>query len=540
MKTVLVLGGYGGFGARLSKRLAVDGWLVLVAGRNEEAARRFAGTLPNARPVRADRNGDLTPILKTHQPLLLIDAAGPFQGSDYRVAEACIACGVHYIDLADAREFVTGMAALDERARAAGMVVLAGASSVPAMSGAVIAELARDMEAVGSVSMAISGSNRATAGASVAAAILSYVGRPVQIWRGRRWRQETGWHRLKRVRYRVDGRPDISRLVALSDVPDHQIVPVQVKGHPATIFRAGPEFSLQLLALWLLSWPVRWGWLTSLSPLTRWLLPLQKLSAGLGTDRSAMMVEVKGRRDDGFVARRWTLIAEEGHGPEIPTMAAQLLADAVADERILAGARPAAGELSFSDFTPLLDALATFRQMETRNYVPVYRRVMGEAYDALPQPVRHMHDVFGDAGAEGVATVRRGRSPLARLVATIMRFPPEGEHRLHVSFEEEAGAERWTRDFDGHVFVSELSQSGRHLVERFGPMRFYFDLPSDENGLTMIMRKWSVLRVPMPLFLAPKSVAREWAQGQDFWFDVPIALPLIGDVVHYRGWLRRI
>lgn len=540
MKTVLVLGGYGGFGARLSKRLAADGWSVLVAGRHEAAARDFAQTLPNARPVAADRNADLTPILERHRPMLVIDAAGPFQGSDYRVAEACISLGVHYIDLADARAFVGGIAALDERAKTAGVVVLAGASSVPAMSGAVIAELSGDMDAVGSVSMAISGSNRATAGASVAAAILSYVGRPVRIWRGRRWRRETGWHRLKQVRYRVDGRPEMSRLVALSDVPDHEIVPARVKGRPATIFRAGPEFAFQSLTLWLLSWPVKWGWITSLSSLSRWLLPLQKLTAGWGTDRSAMMVEVKGQRADAFFARRWTLIAEEGHGPEIPTMAAQLLARAVAAGEIGAGARSAAAELSFSDFTPLLDDLATFRQTDTEHYVPVYRRVMGEAYQALPQPVRHMHDVFGDAGAQGVATVTRGRSPLAKLVATIMRFPPEGEHRLHVSFEEEGGSERWTRDFNGNAFVSELSQSGRHLVERFGPMRFYFDLPSDETGLTMIMRKWSVWRVPMPLLLAPKSVAREWAEGEDFWFDVPIALPLIGDVVHYRGWLRRL
>ena len=540
MKTVLVLGGYGGFGARLSIRLAADGWSVLVAGRNEEAARRFAETLPNARPVRADRNGDLRPILQMHRPTLVIDAAGPFQGSDYRVAETCIACGTHYIDLADARDFVTGIAALDERARKAGVVVLAGASSVPAMSGAIITELSADMDVVNRVSMAISGSNRATAGASVAAAILSYVGRPVRIWRGRHWRQETGWHWLKRVHYRVEGRPDMSRLVALSDVPDHEIVPSRVTGRPATMFRAGPEFSFQLLVLWLLSWPVKWGWWTSLSPLARWLLPLQKLTAGLGTDRSAMMVEIKGQKGDVFLARRWTLIAEEGHGPEIPTMAAQLLARSILEGTLASRARSAAQALSFSDFTPLLDDLATFRQIDTENYLPVYRRVMGATYQALPQPVRHMHDVFGDAGAEGLATVTRGRSMLAQLVATIMSFPPEGEHRLHVSFEEEGGVERWTRDFAGHVFVSELSRSGRHLVERFGPMRFYFDLPSDETGLTMIMRKWSLLRVPMPLFLAPKSVAREWAEGDDFWFDVPIALPLIGDVVHYRGWLRRL
>ena len=119
-----------------------------------------------------------------------------------------------------------------------------------------------------------------------------------------------------------------------------------------------------------------------------------------------------------------------------------------------------------------------------------------------------------------------------------MRFPPEGDHDLHVSFEERDGIERWTRDFGGHVFSSRLSQSGAHLVERFGPMRFYFDLPADASGLTMVMRKWTVFSVPLPLALAPKSTAREWAEGEDFRFDVPIDLPLIGRIVHYRGRLR--
>ena len=540
MKTVIVLGGYGGFGARLSRRLAGDGWVVLVAGRNGEAAQRFAAELPNAQPLVADRNGDLKPLLEKHRPLLLIDAAGPFQGSGYRVAEACIACGVHYLDLADARDFVGGISVLDETALSRGLVVVSGVSSVPAMSGAVIDELTQDMREVYSIEMSISASNRATAGASVAAAILSYVGKPVRLWRGRAWAQETGWHRLKRVRYAIAGRAPISRLVALSDVPDHDLVPARVPGSPATTFRAGPEFSFQLLTLWLLSWSVKWGWIASLKPFSRWLLPLQKLSARFGTDRSAMMIEVKGLAGGVFECRRWTLIAEDGCGPEIPTMAGQLMANAIADGEVAPGARPAVGELSLASFGPQFDRLAIFRQIESHPYVPLYRRVMGDAFDCLPQPVRDMHGVFGDAGAEGVATVERGRSPLARLVAAIMRFPPEGEHMLHVAFEESEGAERWTRDFGGHRFSSELSRRGRYLTERFGPMRFTFDLPSDASGLTMVMRGWSVFGMPMPLFLAPRSEAREWAEGQVFCFDVPIALPLIGEVVHYRGRLRRI
>ena len=535
-----MLGGYGGFGARLSKRLAADGWAVLVAGRNAAAAERLAADLPNARALVADRNADLRPILEAHRPFLLVDAAGPFQGSGYQVVEACIACGVHYVDLADARDFVCGIGRLDDAARAAGVVAMSGGSSVPALSGAVIVELSRGMDAASSVEMSISASNRATAGASVAAAILSYVGKPVRLWRGRRWRQETGWHRLHRQDYVVAGRAPIRRLVALADVPDHAIVPASVPGKPATIFRAGPEFAFQLLTLWLLSWPVTWGWINALSPFAKWLLPLQTLSARFGTDRSALAIEVKGMSGGEGTVRRWTLIAEDGDGPEIPTIAAHVLANAIAEGRFEPGARHAAGQVQLADFEPHFGRLAIFRAVESRLYVPLYRRVVGPAYAAMPHPVQAMHDFLGDAGASGKGTVRRGKSLLARLVCAVMRFPPEGEHDLHVAFEERNGVERWTRDFAGHCFTSELGQRGNRLVERFGPMRFSFDLPSDASGLTMVMRGWSVFGMPMPLWLAPRSEAREWAEGEDFCFDVPIALPGIGTVVHYAGRLRRV
>lgn len=540
MRSVVILGGYGGFGARLSRRLAEDGWAVLVAGRRIAEAERLASQLPNARALVADRNGDLTPLLEAHQPFLLIDAAGPFQGSRYQVAKACIACGVHYVDLADARDFVGGIDQLDAAARAAGVVVVSGGSSVPALSGAVIGALSRDMLEVRSVEMAISASNRATAGASVAAAILSYVGRPIRLCCAGRWREETGWHRLRRERFVVPGRATIRRLVALADVPDHTIVPETVRGRPATIFRAGPEFAFQLLILWFLSWPVKWRWISSLSPFARWLLPLQGLSARLGSDRSALAIEVKGWRADGARVRRWTLIAEDGDGPEIPTIAAHVLADAIAAGVVMPGARHAAGTVLLEGFEPHFSRLAISHVREDKPYTPLYRRVIGPDYDRMPEPVRRMHDVIGDAGAVGLGRVRRGRSLLARIVCAVMRFPPEGDHQLHVAFEERDGVERWTRDFGGKTFSSELSQSGRRLVERFGPMRFSFDLPSDESGLTMVMRGWSIFGIPMPLWLAPKSEAREWAEGENFCFDVPIALPGIGIVVHYSGHLRRL
>ncbi|QNA82798.1 DUF4166 domain-containing protein [Sphingomonas sp. So64.6b] len=537
MSRILILGGYGGFGARLSRRLAARGHDILVAGRHLGKAAAFCDDLPNAMPVVADRDGDLGAVLAEHHPDLLIDAAGPFQGSGHHVVQACIDAQVHYLDLADGRAFVAGISMLDGAAKEAGVAVVSGASSVPALSGAVIRNLTIGMERVTAVEMAISASNRAAAGASVAAAILSYAGKPLSLWRGARRFTSHGWQEMRRERFALrDGTALSHRLVALADVPDLDLLPGRLPGKPAVIFRAGTELAFQNLTLWMASWLVRWGWLGSLAGLARWLLPLQRLTAGWGSDRSAMVVRVFGLVAGRRVERRWTLIASDGDGPEIPTLAAEIIADRIAG--MPHGAGDAGPLLDLADFEPSFTGLSIRHESEEFEQRPaLYDRVMGVRFAALPLEVRAMHQVLRDGGASGRATVERGRNPLARLIGALMRFPAAGEHTLHVGFREEHGVERWTRTFSDQAFHSNLCEESGQLVERFGPLRFRFDLPSDEQGLTMLMRGWSVLRLPLPLFLAPRTVAREWVEDGRFKFDVPIALPLIGPVIHYRGWL---
>lgn len=355
---VIVLGGYGGFGARLARRLAGDGWQVIVAGRSLAKAQAFAATVPGAEGIAADRNGDLGPLFDQARPMLLIDAAGPFQGSSYAVPQACIAAGVAYLDLADGREFVCGIGVLDAAARVAGVQVISGASSVPALSGAVVRELAAKFDTVAQIDLAISASDRATAGASVAASILSYAGKPLPLWDGVAWRELIGWRMLRRERFQIGLRPQLSRLVALVDVPDHALLPKQVAGSPAVTFRAGPEFAFHLLGIWLLSWTVQWGWLRSLVPLAPFLHRLQRLTAWLCSDRSAMAVELRGTHDGAPSRARWTLIAERGDGPEVPTLAAQLLARKIAAGTVRAGARDGGEELTLAEFRPLFAELA--------------------------------------------------------------------------------------------------------------------------------------------------------------------------------------
>jgi hypothetical protein len=539
---VLLIGGYGGFGARIALRLRDAGFEVLVAGRRLAKAEAFCKGEAGLVPVEIDRGGDVGEALRRLGAWAVVDAAGPFQSSDYRVPEAAIEARCHYLDIADGRAFVGGINVLDGAAREAGVVVISGASSLPALSGAAASALAEGLDEVRIVEIVLSASSRGTAGASVARAVLSYLGRPFLIWRGGRWSDAYGWQEVRRRDFAPPGlKPLRRRLVALADVPDLDSLPERLSGRPATVFRAGTDMASHSLGLWLLSWPVRWSRIGGAERWAPLLTRVQRATGWASSARSAMSVRLVGLDGAGRVERRWTLIAERGDGPEIPALAVPVLLSKLARGELRPGARDAGTELRLGEFEPSFQGLAVRHVTEeSRPPPPLYARIMGERFERLPEAVRQIHSVAGDAGASGRATVSRGKGLLARIAAMSFRFPDAGEHELHVAFEEEeeGGAERWTRSFSGRGFSSRLSERRGLLVERFGPLRFGFELPSDEQGLRMVLRRWWLGPLPLPLRLAPVTCAREWEEGDCFHFDVSIALPVGGPIVRYQGWLR--
>src|SRR5271155_1056829 len=131
-RTVLVVGGAGAFGSRLVRGLIeTTEFDVVIAARDQRraAARISASAAGRASAVRLDTATVTAEELRATGAFFVVDAAGPFQGAGYRLARAAIEARLHYLDLADARYFVAGFAALDAAARAAGVVALTGASS---------------------------------------------------------------------------------------------------------------------------------------------------------------------------------------------------------------------------------------------------------------------------------------------------------------------------------------------------------------------------------------------------------------------------
>ena len=480
---------------------------------------------------------DLRPLLRELRPWLVVDAAGPFQGSDYRVPEACIDEGCHYVDLADARSFVCGISALAGQAQDAKVTIVSGASSLPALTSAAADRLAKDLDRVSLIDIALSASNRASGSESVTAAILSYVGKPIPLWRGGRWQTGFGWQEMRRLRFEVPGAPPIRRHVALCDVPDLSLLPDRYPGRPAVRFRAGSELSVQNVGIWLLSWPVRWGWIRSLASLAPLGVRTQRMLRFVGGDRSAMNVLVKGWRGGRAVERRWTVFANEGHGPWIPSLAVPLLVDRLGTGSLRSGASSAAGLLDLTDFEEAFRTFAINTDETRAEARPLYARIMGKSFEHLPKVVREMHAVNGDLGATGTGSVTRGNM-LARLAGRFVGLSGvSGQVQVSVWMKEECGVETWSRDFGGSTFSSQLYERNGLLIERFGLLRHAIELRPEPDGLSMHLRRWWIGPLPLPLWLGPKIDARERETEGAFHFDVSIRLPILGKLIHYRGRL---
>jgi hypothetical protein len=559
--TLLIVGGYGTFGGRLARLLSdVDGLTLLIGGRSLERAEEFClREAPNRptdgatyRPVRFDRDAAVEPQLRALAPEIVVDASGPFQSyGDYRLVEACIACGVHYLDLADSADFVCGVDRFEQRARERGVFVLSGVSSFPVLTAAAVRLLSADMARVDAITGGIAPSPFANVGLNVIRAIAAYAGRPIRVIGGPDPAGRVAYPFTESVRCTIAAPgcvPLDSRAFSLVEVPDLRLL---------------AQLWPQCRSIWMGAAPVPAIWhrvLRGLALLVRLrVLPSLSFLAALmhgaihrlrwGEHRGGMFVRVAGANASGArVVLAWHLIAEGDAGPFIPSMAVEAIV-----RRYLLGMRPAVGaraairELEVSDYEPLLTRRAI--RFGVRDDTPasgraqsLYQRILGPAWHALPASLRVMHSVSTSLVASGRADVTRGAGRLASLVASVIGFPARGtDIPVEVRFDVTASRETWTRRFAARSFASQQFPGTRRwdrlVCERFGPITLALALVVDDARLRLIVRGWSVLGIPLPRALAPYCVAHEHESSGRFHFDVAIGHRWTGLIVHYRGWL---
>lgn len=289
------------------------------------------------------------------KPDLVIHTSGPFQGQDYRVARACIDAGAHYVDLADGRAFVVGVAELDEAAKRRDVLIVSGASTLPALSSAVIDSLTPRHGAPRSVRISIAPGQRTPRGLATLRAVMSYCGRPFRVLQEGVWSDAYGWQDIHRHRY-----PEIgARWLSRCDVPDLELFPARYPTLTTVRFDAALEISGLQWGFWLMAWVARAGIVRDWSRYAPVLKPVGDAFNVFGSDRGGMHMSMAFESVTGECASiEWNLVAEQGHGPEIPCIPAIVVARKLARGELTArGAMPCMGLMSLHEFTAAISHL---------------------------------------------------------------------------------------------------------------------------------------------------------------------------------------
>lgn len=356
---VLILGGYGNFGKRIAQQLLKSDISVILCGRNQEKAEKLAQHLNQSRLkilcgiAIFDVKEQLAENLKTLKPVVVINTCGPFQGNNYDVAKTCIKMGVHYIDIADGRDFVCGITNLDSLAKEKNVNVISGASTVPGLSSAVVEHYKSKFSQINSMIFGISPGQKADRGLATTQGILSYVGRALKSFPNEK-KVRFGWQDIYRQSY-----PGLNkRWMANCEIPDLDLLP-KIYGIKNIQFSAGVELWPLHLGLWALSWLVRIGLPLNLPKLAGPLLKISNMFDLFGSADGGMHVILKGLDGEGRpLIKKWFIIAKSGHGPFIPCIPAIHIAKQIVTGHLLvAGARPCVGLITLEGY---LKELAEF------------------------------------------------------------------------------------------------------------------------------------------------------------------------------------
>lgn len=175
--------------------------------------------------------------------------------------------------------------------------------------------------------------------------------------------------------------------------------------------------------------------------------------------------------------------------------------------------------------------------------LPLFRRLIGDAFDNLPAAVRQVHSPSRPLHTAGRAEVVGADTLAGRLLCLLAGLPRPGRDvPVEVSFTPLANGEHWRRRFASRRYASIMAAGdgvdAGTLIEHFTPLfDLVFRLEAQADALHWQVQRWRFLGLPLPGWTTPHIVAVEVDRDGRFCFDIRVAFPLVGPVVEYRGWL---
>jgi hypothetical protein len=147
----------------------------------------------------------------------------------------------------------------------------------------------------------------------------------------------------------------------------------------------------------------------------------------------------------------------------------------------------------------------------------VFQQVLGEQFARLPNTIRTLHSLQGQAAYAGRTEIQRGRNPLAGLCALLTGLPPAmRDAPTRVEFIANSHRETWRRNFGGKRMSSTLTCRDGLLCERLGAVQFRFELQERAGEIWWIVqgvRLLGLLPLPTAWFRGVRCRERE-VQGR--------------------------
>jgi len=161
-------------------------------------------------------------------------------------------------------------------------------------------------------------------------------------------------------------------------------------------------------------------------------------------------------------------------------------------------------------------------------------------WSCLASAVQCMHAEGAVIQASGEADVDGARHAFARLLRRLLTLPEPGRgQHIALTIEPHATHEQWTRRFARGCMRSTLHPDGStSLRERLGPVALHFTLRCDDNAIDWQLHHVTLLGLPLPRALCGQVLSRSGARDGRYTFDIDVHLPLLGQLVAYRGWLE--
>ena len=174
----------------------------------------------------------------------------------------------------------------------------------------------------------------------------------------------------------------------------------------------------------------------------------------------------------------------------------------------------------------------------------IFPALLGDTFDALPEPLQELHRGERSSEWQGEASLRGAENLAGRIVAALFNLPAHDHQAVaRVSIEVAADGETWVRSFSGKAFRSQLSLgTGREaglMCERFGVLTVAMEIKWKDDKLWFVPRRWRIGPLRLPNALLPKGDSFECTCENLFAFDVRFEVPIIGLIAAYKGTLQK-